>query len=542
MMDIFSRLTKPQPMTKPRTRAPAASRPLLAGHHRQSGCSCSLWPPARSSVPASLGSVGVRPGGARARGGCLLRRRAAARRWHTPWVPVVEGVLAAVACSGLAHRHRWNRSWSTSPCPASWRGCGTAAVTTANTSLASAAADDGQLGVRPSARRHRQPRSRLALPWLVVGLGAGLLAAWQTRSVRHLEAAQAPYAAAHRLVGQLHALTQQTPMELDVASVARAAGGPGPPPARSRTVGRAGAAPPRTACSSSPAHGPVGIADEQIAGRCVRHGRAVQQAEATALPLRVGDHVFGALVLRRERRCTPTQLSDLQQLVDEQALRLDTALLFDDVRCLATTEERNRLARDIHDGVAQQIVPAGLPGRRDRRRVRTTRRSPRRGRRPARRDQPGRRASSGSRSSTCATTSTRQAASPARCREYVRELGTPQRPARPSARSTSAGRGCRGVPRQSCCGSPRRPSATCASTRGRSTCGSRLTTDGTELRLVVEDDGVGAAGAAGRPLRAAHHARARRAHQRRPHLAARPDGGTVVTLRSRLDRPHHRRR
>jgi signal transduction histidine kinase len=50
---------------------------------------------------------------------------------------------------------------------------------------------------------------------------------------------------------------------------------------------------------------------------------------------------------------------DLQDLVDEQSLRLDTALLFDEVRSLATTEERNRLARDIHDGVAQEIVSLG---------------------------------------------------------------------------------------------------------------------------------------------------------------------------------------
>ena len=90
----------------------------------------------------------------------------------------------------------------------------------------------------------------------------------------------------------------------------------------------------------------------------MRHGQAVQQAEATALPLRVGDHVFGALVLGG-RQVHTTQLSDLQQLVDEQALRLDTALLFSDVSAIATTEERNRLARDIHDGIAQEVVSLG---------------------------------------------------------------------------------------------------------------------------------------------------------------------------------------
>ena len=37
---------------------------------------------------------------------------------------------------------------------------------------------------------------------------------------------------------------------------------------------------------------------------------------------------------------------------------LDTAFVFGDIRSLATTEERHRLAREIHDGVAQEL--AGL--------------------------------------------------------------------------------------------------------------------------------------------------------------------------------------
>ena len=40
-------------------------------------------------------------------------------------------------------------------------------------------------------------------------------------------------------------------------------------------------------------------------------------------------------------------------------LRLDTALVFDEVRTIATMEERQRLAREIHDGVAQEIASLG---------------------------------------------------------------------------------------------------------------------------------------------------------------------------------------
>ena len=47
------------------------------------------------------------------------------------------------------------------------------------------------------------------------------------------------------------------------------------------------------------------------------------------------------------------------QVAARHALHLDTALIFDDVRALATSEERNRIAREMHDGVAQELVALG---------------------------------------------------------------------------------------------------------------------------------------------------------------------------------------
>jgi signal transduction histidine kinase len=46
-------------------------------------------------------------------------------------------------------------------------------------------------------------------------------------------------------------------------------------------------------------------------------------------------------------------------VLEEQALRLETALLFSEVRTLATAEERRRLAREIHDGIAQELASLG---------------------------------------------------------------------------------------------------------------------------------------------------------------------------------------
>ena len=52
-------------------------------------------------------------------------------------------------------------------------------------------------------------------------------------------------------------------------------------------------------------------------------------------------------------------IADAEEQTKGAALRLETALLFEDVRSMATTEERQRLAREIHDGIAQELAMLG---------------------------------------------------------------------------------------------------------------------------------------------------------------------------------------
>jgi len=56
----------------------------------------------------------------------------------------------------------------------------------------------------------------------------------------------------------------------------------------------------------------------------------------------------------------PAQLSLAQDIADDTALRIDTARLFAEVQALATAEERRRLSREIHDGVAQEVAALGF--------------------------------------------------------------------------------------------------------------------------------------------------------------------------------------
>ena len=56
--------------------------------------------------------------------------------------------------------------------------------------------------------------------WLVTGLGIGVLAGVQTRSIRTLEQSQAPYVATHQLMSQLHDLASRGEVGLDSVKLA----------------------------------------------------------------------------------------------------------------------------------------------------------------------------------------------------------------------------------------------------------------------------------------------------------------------------------
>ncbi|MFT4011086.1 MAG: histidine kinase, partial [Nocardioidaceae bacterium] len=78
-----------------------------------------------------------------------------------------------------------------------------------------------------------------------------------------------------------------------------------------------------------------------------------------ALPLRASSRMIGIVLADAPEQISAKAIQALMREVDDHALRIDTALTFDEVRSLATMEERQRLAREIHDGVAQEIASLG---------------------------------------------------------------------------------------------------------------------------------------------------------------------------------------
>lgn len=231
--------------------------------------------------------------------------------------------------------------------------------------------------------------------WVLLALAVGLLAAW----IRRLAAASASsdvnrsYEAAYELLSQLRTVSRQLSGGLDAVSLAqallqelqsrigfdrgavliRADGGRLVPLALGGTsfVDWDTSLGPQTPLGRAwqrgePTVGVGPLVDDESG----EPDRSLDDARHVVLPLRMGDRTFGLVAVESDpvlsaARGVPVlpldaaQLAAAVELVNEAALRLETALLFGEVRTIATSEERRRLAREIHDGIAQELASLG---------------------------------------------------------------------------------------------------------------------------------------------------------------------------------------
>ncbi len=209
-------------------------------------------------------------------------------------------------------------------------------------------------------------------PWLMTGFAAGVLGAW-IRQLRLVErdTTSTPYASAHRLLGQLRTITRELPGGLDIAVVSEdvlassmeSLGGE-----RAALLLRLSSGGPSVIATRGDGEAIAASADDSIVRSSMTQQRALQeptssigpsQPQRTCLPLVVGTRAIGAIVVEGAKLVPKDVLDDLQTKLDDDALRLESAVLFSDVRAVATVEERRRLAREIHDGIAQEIASMG---------------------------------------------------------------------------------------------------------------------------------------------------------------------------------------
>jgi signal transduction histidine kinase len=208
-------------------------------------------------------------------------------------------------------------------------------------------------------------------PWMLVGLGLGLLGAWMRASTDKVLSEQQRYESAHRLLSQLHKVTRELPHGLDAPSLAH------------HTLSQSIAdldvvrstlllRDPSDELVQFAVSGPGRFEEPLELDALVRECWDTRTAQLGApdlgpekplfravLPLQMETRMLGVMVVDSDAPLSTRQVRMTQARLDEQSLRLEAGLLFEQVRSMATVEERHRLAREIHDGIAQEIASLG---------------------------------------------------------------------------------------------------------------------------------------------------------------------------------------
>ena len=210
------------------------------------------------------------------------------------------------------------------------------------------------------------------MPWLLTNFGGGLLGVWARRhGVSGMAEADTSYESARQLLTQLRTVTRRLSAGLDSEGMAAAL----METMHERLEDSFDAVFVKMQDSLLVPLAYRGLGAQQLLApndplveRCWTDQTPVQgvapagRREArhrVVLPLRVGSRMIGVAVSSSPEAAAPETVAELMAEVDAHSVRLDTALVFDEIRTMATADERQRLAREIHDGIAQEVASLG---------------------------------------------------------------------------------------------------------------------------------------------------------------------------------------
>jgi signal transduction histidine kinase len=210
--------------------------------------------------------------------------------------------------------------------------------------------------------------------WLGFGVVMGLIGVVLRTVQGRLDRRPTSYATANRLLTSLRDVARQLPTGLDEVSLAQAAlarlrGTIDIDRAALYSHTEAGALVPLAYAGADRIEWEASTS-KGIWAQAWRGGIAVQRlgsfsrpvrGVSAVLPLRIGDRRTGLVAIERDGPAwTIREMTTAQAVVDEAALRINSGQLFSEVRALATVEERRRVAREIHDGIAQEVAALGF--------------------------------------------------------------------------------------------------------------------------------------------------------------------------------------
>lgn len=210
--------------------------------------------------------------------------------------------------------------------------------------------------------------------WTGLGLVTGAVGAWARAQMRDEEATDR-YVAAHTLLSELREVARELPTGLDEVSLGQSMLDS---VRRTTEFDRAAIFSlndldiliPLTVVGAERLDWDLDDSDKRGLWAKVLRSRTLEVGDgmfsdpetgaSAVLPLRLGEEIIGAAALERDGPAWSREdLEEAQAMLDEAAIRLDTGRLFSEVRALATMEERRRLAREIHDGIAQEVASLG---------------------------------------------------------------------------------------------------------------------------------------------------------------------------------------
>ncbi|RNL64237.1 hypothetical protein EFK50_06810 [Nocardioides marmoriginsengisoli] len=199
-----------------------------------------------------------------------------------------------------------------------------------------------------------------AVTWLTTGLGLGGLGAYTRRHVTST-GTDASYRSALGLIRQLHSLSGRLTSGLDPVDLADQAMAV----VAEEVVVRRAVVLQRQGSEFAPLRYSTGAMSfpvddvHPLLEQCWQTQRPVLNAPLLVLPLTTGTEKVAVLLVECAAPPDPKTIADVAARLEPAAVQLSAALLFSSVHESATAEERRRLAREVHDGVAQDVASLG---------------------------------------------------------------------------------------------------------------------------------------------------------------------------------------